>query len=235
MKMDHPVAASPYLVASPPTSPGRALLSRAYEHYCVLQWGWSGEQIAAAFEDEGEVAIRDAVSWSTRLLGELMASGDIHSWARPFGGGEPVALKPSAWELDDFRARFATSAIDPRQPFAADAAATHWIFVDLEDWNRMIEASLASSVGRARERSSTHAPDANDVPREVHTGPHPESAAAVGERLLRRNEVENRTGLSRATIYRRMDEATFPKQLKLSGNISVWRESEISNWIASRR
>ena len=39
---------SPYLLDEPPTSTGKALLARAFWHWCALQHGHSPEEIAAA-------------------------------------------------------------------------------------------------------------------------------------------------------------------------------------------
>jgi prophage regulatory protein len=52
-------------------------------------------------------------------------------------------------------------------------------------------------------------------------------------RILRRPDVERRTGLSRSTIYMYMDEGTFPKPIQLGGKrVSVgWLEHEIDAWI----
>lgn len=52
------------------------------------------------------------------------------------------------------------------------------------------------------------------------------------ERLVRLNTVLQRTGLSRCTIYRKMSEGSFPRQLKLSRACVGWRESELDQWIA---
>jgi prophage regulatory protein len=38
---------------------------------------------------------------------------------------------------------------------------------------------------------------------------------------------------SRATIYRKIDDGTFPRPLKLGANKIAWLESEIDDWIAS--
>jgi prophage regulatory protein len=51
--------------------------------------------------------------------------------------------------------------------------------------------------------------------------------------ILRRKEVESRTGLSRSTIYHRIKEGTFPKQIKLGARSVGWLESEIESWIAT--
>lgn len=53
-------------------------------------------------------------------------------------------------------------------------------------------------------------------------------------RFLRRPQVEERTGLSRATIYRLQAKGEFPKNHRLSDNIVGWIESDIENWITDR-
>lgn len=54
-------------------------------------------------------------------------------------------------------------------------------------------------------------------------------------RLLRRRQVEDRTGLSRSTIYQLMSMGDFPAQIKLGPGTSVaWVENEIEQWIRDR-
>ena len=54
------------------------------------------------------------------------------------------------------------------------------------------------------------------------------------DRLLRREEVEARTALSRTSIYRKMRESTFPEPRKIGARGVRWLESEIEAWIADR-
>lgn len=51
------------------------------------------------------------------------------------------------------------------------------------------------------------------------------------EKILRMRTVLERTGLSRSTIYRKMKDGTFPRQVKISEHCSGWRASEIDRWI----
>lgn len=53
-------------------------------------------------------------------------------------------------------------------------------------------------------------------------------------RLVRLPEVLHRTGLSRSTVYRRMELGQFPKPYPLSNRIVAWAETEIDQWIADR-
>ncbi|MGR2691444.1 helix-turn-helix transcriptional regulator [Chromobacterium haemolyticum] len=52
------------------------------------------------------------------------------------------------------------------------------------------------------------------------------------DRYLRIQEVVARTGLSLPTIYRRIRQGGFPKQVKLGGRASGWLESEVNAWIS---
>lgn len=48
---------------------------------------------------------------------------------------------------------------------------------------------------------------------------------------MRIKEVRERTGLGTTTIYRKIDNGSFPKQIKLGERVAVWLESEINDWI----
>ena len=53
----------------------------------------------------------------------------------------------------------------------------------------------------------------------------------LNHKLLRLPEVKATTGLSKSTIYARIAEGTFPKQISLGPRLVVWVESDIQNWI----
>jgi prophage regulatory protein len=52
------------------------------------------------------------------------------------------------------------------------------------------------------------------------------------ERIIRLKTVLDRTGLSRSTLYRKIAEGTFPRQVPISINGAGWHESTINRWIA---
>ena len=52
-------------------------------------------------------------------------------------------------------------------------------------------------------------------------------------RLLKRPEVEELTGLSRSSIYLRMKRGDFPVPVRISSNSVAWRQSDIDEWIKS--
>ncbi len=51
------------------------------------------------------------------------------------------------------------------------------------------------------------------------------------DRILRINTVLDRTGLSRSTMYRKMQNGTFPKNIQISTRCADWRESAINDWL----
>jgi prophage regulatory protein len=50
------------------------------------------------------------------------------------------------------------------------------------------------------------------------------------DRILRLKAVIDMTGLARTTLYRRMQEGTFPKNVQISTRCVGWRESAIREW-----
>ena len=50
------------------------------------------------------------------------------------------------------------------------------------------------------------------------------------ESFLRLPAVLKRTSLSRTTLYRKMDQGTFPRQVKIGERCAAWRESDIDAW-----
>lgn len=49
--------------------------------------------------------------------------------------------------------------------------------------------------------------------------------------ILRRKQVEVRTGLSRSTIYDRIKAGTFPAPISLGEKAVGWIEAEIDAWL----
>jgi prophage regulatory protein len=54
---------------------------------------------------------------------------------------------------------------------------------------------------------------------------------ASPDRFLRLNAVLERTGLSRATLYRKIQDGTFPRQVRIAKRCAGWRESAVTDWM----
>lgn len=52
--------------------------------------------------------------------------------------------------------------------------------------------------------------------------------------ILRLPQVKDRTGLSRSTIYLRMQEGAFPKPISLGARAVGWLSAEVDEWLAER-
>lgn len=58
------------------------------------------------------------------------------------------------------------------------------------------------------------------------------AASAPTERLLPMPKVRDLIPFSKATIYRKVADGSFPRPLKIGKCRVAWRESEIAAWIA---
>lgn len=56
----------------------------------------------------------------------------------------------------------------------------------------------------------------------------------IVERLIRIGEVKRLTGISTATLYRKISANEFPKPVRLGVAARAWPLSEVQNWIAGR-
>ncbi len=54
------------------------------------------------------------------------------------------------------------------------------------------------------------------------------------DRLLRRRQVEEITGMSRSTIYKMMQSGEFPRPVRIGPSAVRWRASDIAAWVESR-
>lgn len=57
---------------------------------------------------------------------------------------------------------------------------------------------------------------------------------ATGNRLIRRPEVERKTGKSRSAIYADIKAGAFPKPIALNKKTVAWLEREIDEWVIGR-
>lgn len=58
---------------------------------------------------------------------------------------------------------------------------------------------------------------------------------SVERRVLRRSDVEQKTGLKRAHLYALMRAGRFPKSFRLGTRAVGWDSLEVDQWIAERR
>lgn len=49
--------------------------------------------------------------------------------------------------------------------------------------------------------------------------------------ILRRRDVQARTGLSRSTIYLKVSQGTFPKPISIGARAVGWISAEIDTWL----
>jgi prophage regulatory protein len=59
-------------------------------------------------------------------------------------------------------------------------------------------------------------------------------AMQVAEALVKLSTVVEVTGLSRATIYRKVAESHFPQPVKLGARCTRWRAGDVSTWLKSQ-
>ena len=61
-----------------------------------------------------------------------------------------------------------------------------------------------------------------------------ESKTRAPGRFLRLPEVMARTGLSRSTIYVRLEQGCFPRPVSLGSRAVGWVEAEVDEWMRER-
>jgi prophage regulatory protein len=54
------------------------------------------------------------------------------------------------------------------------------------------------------------------------------------QRIIKRREVEYRTGLKRSSIYEKIRTGTFPRPIKLGIRASGWSEVEVDAWLSAQ-
>jgi len=57
---------------------------------------------------------------------------------------------------------------------------------------------------------------------------------STGVQLLRIGDVSKKTTLAKSTLWLKIAQGQFPKPIKLSPAISVWKLSDIDAWIEER-
>lgn len=52
-------------------------------------------------------------------------------------------------------------------------------------------------------------------------------------KLLRISQVSEKTTLAKSTLWLKIAQGQFPRPIKLSPGINVWKDSEVNAWIES--
>ncbi|UAJ11891.1 AlpA family phage regulatory protein [Polymorphobacter megasporae] len=129
-------------------------------------------------------------------------------------------MPSSSWELDDFEARFATSAVNPHDWWGPAERGTHWVFVDEAGyeafWKEWCKPVIFADDPVTDQLAVNNFAAAIDHPRST---------------ILRLPEVVKRTGLSKSTIYAKIANRTFPAQILLGSRTSGWQDEHVQSWI----
>lgn len=51
------------------------------------------------------------------------------------------------------------------------------------------------------------------------------------DRIIRIKTVLALTGVSRATLYRKINAGSFPRQIKIAERCAGWRQSAVNRWL----
>ena len=152
--------------------------------------------------------------------------GRIRTWARPIGGGVPVALDPVMWEVDDPLPRFRSGRLNLEDWANPDAPATHALFASEADAASTFGAAQPDNIKAICDQVSPDAP----LPAQPHSGG---TKGRTGS-FLRLPEVEARTGLRKSRIYELEKNGEFPKRFELGPRSVAWLEDEIEQWQLGR-
>ena len=61
------------------------------------------------------------------------------------------------------------------------------------------------------------------------------AVSSTERRMIRRREVEKKTGFKRSHIYSLMKQGQFPRAVRLGVRAVGWDSNEVEQWLASRR
>ncbi len=95
----------------------------------------------------------------------------------------------------------------------------------------MLASKFLESVLERSTRKADLVPGSPVQPQQVETHP----VSEIERIIIRLRTVLDRTGLSRTTLYRKIGEGTFPRQVPISVNGAGWYESAANRWIADPR
>jgi len=247
---------SPYVEIEPIVSGGRRTLVSAFSDLVWVKNQFLPHELPDIFdspEDEGENdACRHLVLLDAAFLTSQLILGKIASFARPLGGGEVVPIESAKWEVDNPLPRMATGTINLDHWADPQAPATHRIFVDaadFDDWlaglappgilsdaeidavvDPRLRAARTLALRRTKPVRKSKAP-AEETER-PNASPSESSIPASGG-LITIKEIRALTKLGRSTLYRMMDDGSFPAPTKIGRSVR-WPRAVIDEWIASQ-
>ena len=146
------------------------------------------------------------------------------------------------WELDDGLPRFATGAINLEHWTNTDAEPTHHIFVDKEQFEKLLMSLPADDdlseyrlQGLADLRFSLMHQQQNEqsAPSQLSdsdSAAEPSPAPDLQDRLIGLESVIERCGVKKNKIYELIEIDQFPKQASV-GKLSLWSEREVDQGI----
>jgi predicted DNA-binding transcriptional regulator AlpA len=199
---------------------------------------------AAQSDDDKKNVGRAMILGQAVRLSRLFLSGRLTTFARPIGDGAVVAIPPDHWDVDDASMRFATGALNLTHWADASAPPTHIVFLDSNQSNswfvtersegpltdREIDAieytQLQAKRGHAMQQAAVG--QTPQLPGSSTTQIENPSSFARG--LIKLDEVRRLMALSRSTIYKKISERNFPKQLNV-GSSARWYRHEVMDWV----
>ena len=230
-------------------SAGRIALTAAFADVVLVKLGIAHYEFADIFaaprDDDENDKTRGMILGQARLLSQQFLSGRLSTFARPIGGGDVVAIPSDHWEVDDASMRFATGALN--LPLWADASAppTHTIFLDRNQFNawfvtekpegpltdRQID-EIEDPQLRAKRGLAMQQAAVSQIAQPLSSSTTQiENPSSFAQGLIKLDEVKRLVALSSSTIYKKISEGNFPKQVNV-GSSARWYRHEVTDWVA---
>lgn len=244
---------SPYEGRTSLVSDGRTALTAAFADVVRVRAGFASHELPEIFSapaDDGENdAARDLVRHDAEHMTRMFVNGRIATFARPLGGGDVVAISPTAWEIDDPLNRFATGALNLDHWSEIESPPSHRIFIDrpqFDEWlaglkplgfltsrqvEEIVDPQLRAQRAVAERRWKSELPQSASL--ESDKSYNKQGAGdppGVGPLLLTVSEVSELIGRSTSTIYADVKKGAFPEGIKL-GSSTRWKKTEVLAWI----
>ena len=239
----------PYLAEAFPASSSGTHLAEAFARLVEGRYELGRRELfdlmtSVEGEDGGLGLERCFIRDAARRVAEALMSGAIKSFARPVIGGPVQPMPAMMWEIDDPLPRFATGCFNWDAGFDSTAPLTHRIFVSTSDFQGFL-ASLPPVMDwePAGGDESKGAETPLEAVKTGLTAPSPATAsypiratypsvadAPAESRYIGLKEVLALTGISRSTLYAKMEAGSFPSQCKVGPRMSRWWQHEVVAW-----